>query len=75
MAELEEAVKHLHDCVEESKAIANKNAAAIAENTAITTQVRDILTSFRMLASVAKWFGVIAGAVAAGIALWKGFRA
>lgn len=75
IAELQAEVKHLHDCVEEAKAIGNRNADLIAENTVITTQVRDILTSFRMLASVAKWFGVIAGAVAAGIALWKGFRA
>lgn len=75
IAELQAEVKHLHGCVEEAKTIGKENAALIAENTVITTQVRDILTSFRVLSSFAKWFTIIAGAIAAGFAVVKGFRA
>lgn len=46
----------------------------MAENTAITIQVRDILASFRIAASIAKWFTAICGAIAAGFAIMKGVR-
>lgn len=44
------------------------------ENTEITTQVRDLLGSFRIVAAIAKWVSVIGGAVAAGIAAVKGVK-
>lgn len=46
----------------------------MAENTEITTQVRDLLGSFRIMAAIAKWFSIIGGAVAAGFAAIKGVR-
>lgn len=44
----------------------------MALNTEMTTQVRDILASFRVAASVAKWVTAIAGMIAALLALAKG---
>lgn len=44
----------------------------MAENTAVTCQVRDILASFKVVASVAKWITAIAGMIAALLALVKG---
>lgn len=44
----------------------------VVENTAVTIQVRDILASFRVVASVAKWITAIAGMVAALLAMLKG---
>lgn len=41
----------------------------MARNTEITEQVRDILTSFRVIAAAAKWVTAI---VAACVALWHG---
>lgn len=43
------------------------------ENTEVTVQVRDILGSFRTLASVAKWVSAIGGGIAAGFAVVKGW--
>jgi hypothetical protein len=37
----------------------------MAENTAVTHQVRDILASFRIVAAVAKWIAIIVGGIAA----------
>ena len=34
------------------------------ENTAVTTQIRDILRSFKIMAAVAKWITVIGAGVA-----------
>ena len=44
----------------------------MAENTAVTCQVRDILASFKGMMSLAKWIAAIAGAFAAVIAAYKG---
>lgn len=44
----------------------------MAENTAVIIQVRDILASFKVVASVAKWITAIAGMIAALLALAKG---
>lgn len=44
----------------------------MAENTAITTQVRDVLASFRTIAAVAKWVSVVA---AACVAVYHGITA
>lgn len=44
----------------------------MAVNTEVTMQVRDILASFRVVASVAKWITAIAGMVAALLAVLKG---
>lgn len=41
----------------------------MARNTEITEQVRDVLASFRVMASVAKWLAAIAAGVTA---LWHG---
>lgn len=43
--------------------------AQMVRNTEITEQVRDILTSFRVIADAAKWVTAI---VAACVALWHG---
>lgn len=43
------------------------------ENTEVTVQVRDILGSFRTLASLAKWVSAIGGGIAAGFAVVKGW--
>lgn len=40
-------------------------------NTEVTEQVRDILSSFKVMMAVAKWFTAVAGAIAAAIALFK----
>jgi hypothetical protein len=39
--------------------------ACLASNTEITTQVRDILTSFRTIAAAAKWVAALAAAFSA----------
>ena len=39
---------------------------AVEENTQITTQVRDLLSSFRIIAAVCKWLSLVGGALAAG---------
>jgi hypothetical protein len=44
------------------------------ENSAATQQVLDIVRSFKMLGSVAKWLGVLAGAGAAAVQLWRMIR-
>lgn len=44
----------------------------MAVNTEVTCQVRDILASFKVVASVAKWITAIAGMIAALLALAKG---
>jgi len=41
-------------------------------NTEVTMQVRDILSSFKVVAGVAKWITAIAGMLAALLALAKG---
>ena len=46
----------------------------MAENTAVTVQVRDILASFKVMASVAKWVTAIAAMIAAVYAALKDFR-
>lgn len=43
-------------------------------NTEITTQVRDLLATFAILASVAKWVAAISAAVAGVWAMIKGFK-
>lgn len=43
----------------------------IGENTEITTQVRDILTSFKVIGMFAKWLGGIA---AAGVAMYHAWQ-
>lgn len=45
--------------------------AQLAANTEITTQVRDILTSFRTMALFSKWVAAIGAAVAAVVAAWN----
>lgn len=39
-------------------------------NTEVTTQVRDILTSFRLMAAAAKWIAAIGAGL---MAIWHGF--
>lgn len=47
----------------------------LAENTELTQQVRDILTSFRVVGAVAKWLTAIVGALAAtAAAIWQGWH-
>ena len=46
----------------------------LASNTEITTQVRDILTSFRVMALFAKWIAAVAAAVAGVVAAWHSFK-
>jgi len=41
------------------------------ENTEVTVQVRDILSSFRIIARIAKWFTVMAAAIAGTYAALK----
>jgi hypothetical protein len=45
--------------------------AQMAENTAVTVQVRDILASFRIVGKIAKW---IAAMGAAAVAVWHGIK-
>jgi len=40
-------------------------------NTEVTEQVRDLLTSFKVIAAVAKWCTVVVGALVAFLALFK----
>ena len=42
-------------------------------NTAVTTEVRDILTTFRTLGTFAKWISSIGAAILGLVAAWKGF--
>jgi phage terminase Nu1 subunit (DNA packaging protein) len=46
----------------------------MAENTAVTTQVRDILTSFRVAGAIAKWIASIGAGVAATYHGWTFFK-
>lgn len=43
-------------------------------NTAVTEDMRDILTSFKMVGRVAKWITTIVGAVAATVAAVKAWK-
>lgn len=63
--DLRAEVTHLHDCVETLK-------SSMAENTALTKEVRDILATFRVLGAVAKWVAAIG---AAGLAIYHAFQA
>jgi hypothetical protein len=47
----------------------------MAENTAVTVQVRDILASFHIFGKAAKWFTAIVTAVTVTWAAIKGVRA
>ena len=42
----------------------------MAVNTEITKEVHDILASFRIVGAVAKWVGVVAGALTAVYGAW-----
>jgi hypothetical protein len=71
-------IQTLIDDVAETKKVQQLNALAIAENTKLTSEmkgtvdeVKDILTSFRVLAKVAKWISSMA---AAGAAIWAAWR-
>lgn len=55
---LTEDVEHLHSCIEALK-------VEMKENTDVTKQVRDILTSFRILGVMAKWVAAIGAGTAA----------
>jgi len=44
------------------------------ENTKLTQEVRDILTTFKMVGAFAKWVGAIVAAVAGAWAAIKGLR-
>lgn len=44
----------------------------MSENTAVTCQVRDILASFKVMASIAKWITVITAMIASILAVIKG---
>lgn len=46
---------------------------ALDQNTEITSQVHDLLASFRVAAQIAKWVTVIASMAAAMLAAAKGF--
>lgn len=46
----------------------------LVENTRTTNEVKDILTTFKTLGSLAKWAGYIVAAVASAIAALKGLR-
>lgn len=46
----------------------------MAENIEITHQVRDILTSFRVMALFAKWLAAITAAIAGVVAAWQSFK-
>lgn len=45
----------------------------LKENTEVTIQVREILGTFKTVASFAKWLSAIGGGIAAGIAVVKGW--
>lgn len=47
----------------------------LAENTVITHQVRDVLTSFRVIASVAKWLTAVGAVVLAVLHAPEAIRA
>lgn len=57
-ADLKRQHGKLHACVDSLQ-------AEVKRNTEVTEQVRDILTSFRVLAAVAKWVSKIGAAFAA----------
>lgn len=44
-------------------------------NTQVTTEVRDILVTFKTVGKIAKWCSYLLGALAAGLAALKGLRA
>lgn len=46
----------------------------MAENTEVTKQVRDILTSFRIAGTVAKWIASVAAGIVAIYHGWDSFR-
>lgn len=57
-------IAHLHDCVEALK-------RDVKANHEVLEQVRDILASFRVVGSVAKWLAAI---VAAAVAIYHGVQ-
>lgn len=67
--------------VAEAKAAQGVMQTSINENTRITTEmkstvddVKDILTSFRVLGKFAKWISGIGAAIIGLIAAWKGLK-
>lgn len=45
----------------------------LKENTDVTIQVREILGTFKTVASLAKWVSAVGGGIAAGFAVVKGW--
>lgn len=73
-------IDHLHLCIENVKADVRELRAShdesrreLAENTKVTTEVRDILAAFKGSARIAKYFTIMAGAIAAGVELYRLF--
>lgn len=64
MEGVQTSIGHLHDCIESVK-------ADVRRNTVITEDVRDVLGSFRVMASIAKWVTAIAAAYVA-VRAWFG---
>jgi hypothetical protein len=63
--------KEMKNDIAENTALTVKVERDVTEMKATVSEVRDILTSFRVLAKVAKWFSYIAAGAGAGLALWK----
>lgn len=51
----------------------NRNALLIEENTAITKDVRDILSTFRIVGKAAKWLTAVSAAIIGVYHGWQSF--
>ena len=58
--------------LEENTELTRRISISVADNTAIIAQVRDVLASFKVIASVAKWLTVMAILITSALALVKG---
>lgn len=67
------ATKSLQQDVGELKTEMKVNTAVTKDSAAVTTEVRDILTTFKTLGTFAKWISGILAAILGLVAAWKGF--
>lgn len=67
IAQIAGDVTHLHGCVESLK-------KAVAENTEITQQVRDILATFKVTMAIAKWIAAIGVAAGVCVAFFRSLK-
>src|ERR1017187_9323699 len=66
-------VATLHADMQEVKKGVDKTQSWVEDNTAITREIKDTLTSFRFIGAISKWLAVVLASVATTYAAIKGW--